>query len=63
MTVNKRTIPSGGRPLKRFLQRELETRIGRQLIAGGVPDGSTVHVDLKDGGLVVATRAAEPARA
>jgi len=51
----------GARPLKRFLQRELETRIGRQLIAGGVPDGSTVHVDLKDGALAVATRAPEPA--
>ena len=47
----------GARPLKRFLQRELETRIGRQLIAGGVPDGSTVRVDLKDGELTVATAA------
>jgi ATP-dependent Clp protease ATP-binding subunit ClpB len=47
----------GARPLKRFLQRELETRIGRQLIAGGVPDGSTVRVDLHDGELVVTATA------
>ena len=37
----------GARPLKRFLQRELETRIGRALIGGGVQDGSTVKVDLQ----------------
>jgi ATP-dependent Clp protease ATP-binding subunit ClpB len=47
----------GARPLKRFLQRELETRIGRELIAGNVPDGSTVTVDHTDddGLTVVAT--------
>ena len=48
----------GARPLKRFLQRELETRIGRQLIAGGVPDGSTVRVDLKGGAIEVTTTTA-----
>jgi ATP-dependent Clp protease ATP-binding subunit ClpB len=48
----------GARPLKRFLQRELETRIGRQLIAGGVPDGSTVRVGLKGGAIEVTTTTA-----
>ena len=43
----------GARPLKRFLQRELETRIGRKLIAGDVPDGSEVTVDVNGGELVV----------
>jgi ATP-dependent Clp protease ATP-binding subunit ClpB len=43
----------GARPLKRFLQRELETRIGRKLIAGEVPDGSVVHVDMRDGALAI----------
>ncbi|MEM9752387.1 MAG: AAA family ATPase, partial [Planctomycetota bacterium] len=44
----------GARPLKRFLQRELETRIGRKLIAGNVPDGSAVTVDHdEDAGLTV----------
>ncbi|MCA8975504.1 MAG: AAA family ATPase, partial [Planctomycetes bacterium] len=36
----------GARPLKRYLQRELETRLGRKLIAGEIADGSVVHVDL-----------------
>ena len=43
----------GARPLKRFIQRELETRIGRAIIAGTIPDGSTINVDVRDGELVV----------
>ncbi len=43
----------GARPLKRLLQRELETRIGRALIAGDVLEGATIHVDVGDGGLRV----------
>ncbi|MBL8753231.1 MAG: ATP-dependent chaperone ClpB [Planctomycetes bacterium] len=43
----------GARPLKRFLQRELETKIGRKLIAGEIPDGSTVVVDVRDGQLAI----------
>ena len=37
----------GARPLKRFIQRELETKLGRALIAGDVMDGSQVRVDVK----------------
>jgi ATP-dependent Clp protease ATP-binding subunit ClpB len=37
----------GARPLKRFIQRELETKLGRALIAGDVMDGSQVTVDVK----------------
>ncbi len=43
----------GARPLKRFLQHELETRIGRALIAGEVADGALVQVDVAHGELVV----------
>jgi ATP-dependent Clp protease ATP-binding subunit ClpB len=43
----------GARPLKRYLQRELETRIGRAIIAGEVGEGSVVRVDLKDGELTI----------
>jgi ATP-dependent Clp protease ATP-binding subunit ClpB len=49
----------GARPLKRYLQRELETRIGRKLIAGEVPDGSLVEVVLRDGALAVEQRTGE----
>jgi ATP-dependent Clp protease ATP-binding subunit ClpB len=43
----------GARPLKRFLQRELETRIGREIVAGNVGDGDALTVDVKDGKLVI----------
>jgi ATP-dependent Clp protease ATP-binding subunit ClpB len=43
----------GARPLKRYLQHELETRIGRALLAGDIQDGSTILVDVKDGELAV----------
>ena len=43
----------GARPLRRFIAREVETRIGRALLAGDVPDGSLIRVDLHDGALVV----------
>jgi len=36
----------GARPLKRFLQRELETKVGRALIADQVADGSKIIVEL-----------------
>jgi ATP-dependent Clp protease ATP-binding subunit ClpB len=43
----------GARPLKRYIQRELETQLGRQLIAGTVGDGSHVTVDAGPGGKLV----------
>ena len=51
----------GARPLKRFLQHQLETRIGRALIAGEVTEGSLVDVGIEDGSLEVAIRPAESA--
>jgi len=41
----------GARPLKRTLQRQIETRLGRALVAGQVPDGATVRIDLENGDL------------
>jgi ATP-dependent Clp protease ATP-binding subunit ClpB len=41
----------GARPLRRYLQREVETRIGRALLTGDVQDGATVVVDEVDGQL------------
>ncbi len=34
----------GARPLKRFLQRELETGLGRAIVAGNIRDGARVKV-------------------
>lgn len=44
----------GARPLRRFITREVETRIGRALLAGDVHDGGVVRVFLEAGGLAVA---------
>ncbi|MBD5655998.1 MAG: type VI secretion system ATPase TssH, partial [Candidatus Eremiobacteraeota bacterium] len=35
----------GARPLKRAVQRELETPLGRRILAGDVRDGQNVFVD------------------
>ncbi|GAB4254215.1 MULTISPECIES: ATP-dependent Clp protease ATP-binding subunit [Deferrisoma] len=43
----------GARPLKRYIQRQLETRIARALIAGDVRDGATITVDVEGDDLVV----------
>jgi len=51
----------GARPLKRFLQHQLESRIGRALIAGEASDGSIVRVGVEDEGLSVRIEAPEPA--
>ncbi|MDX1632718.1 MAG: AAA family ATPase, partial [Thermoanaerobaculia bacterium] len=49
----------GARPLKRYLQRHLETRIGRALIAGEAVEGSSVTVEVDDGELQVEIRQPE----
>ena len=41
------------RPLRRYIQREVETRIGRALIAGEIRDGSRITVDADGEELVV----------
>ena len=38
----------GARPLKRYLQHEVETRLGRAIIAGEVTEGSTARFDVVD---------------
>jgi ATP-dependent Clp protease ATP-binding subunit ClpB len=44
----------GARPLKRYLQHELESKIARALIAGEVHEGAKLQVDVRDGALQVA---------
>jgi ATP-dependent Clp protease ATP-binding subunit ClpB len=43
----------GARPLKRFLQRQIETKLARALISGEIPDGSAVTFRVKDEQLVL----------
>jgi len=39
----------GARPLKRLLQKEVETRLARSLIANNIPDGTIMKLIVKDG--------------
>jgi ATP-dependent Clp protease ATP-binding subunit ClpB len=43
----------GARPLRRFIQREVETRIARALLAGEIVDGATIILDARDDELIV----------
>jgi ATP-dependent Clp protease ATP-binding subunit ClpB len=43
----------GARPLRRFIAREVETRVGRALLRGDVPEGGGISIDVKDGELNV----------
>jgi ATP-dependent Clp protease ATP-binding subunit ClpB len=49
----------GARPLRRFIQRELETRIGRALIADEIRDGATLQIAVKNKQIVVTQQAAK----
>ena len=40
-------------PLRRFIAREVETRISRALLTDVIPDGSTIRVELKGDELLV----------
>ncbi|MDR2528792.1 MAG: ATP-dependent chaperone ClpB [Synergistaceae bacterium] len=42
----------GARPLKRYIVRNVETKLARDLIAGNVPDGSAIELTVKDKALV-----------
>ena len=43
----------GARPIRRTIQRELETPIARKMIAGDYPPGSTVRVSCENGAIVI----------
>lgn len=45
----------GARPLKRYLQQNLETRLGRAIVGGQIQDGSVVTVAANNGKLEVQT--------
>ena len=43
----------GARPLKRFLQQEVETPIARMIVSGAVVPGAVLRVGVKDGALQI----------
>jgi len=46
----------GARPLRRFIQHEVETRIARALLSGEIRDGATIALDADGDELVVSWR-------
>jgi ATP-dependent Clp protease ATP-binding subunit ClpB len=51
------------RPLKRYVQRQLETKLGRGIIAGEIPDNSVVEVGVTGGELSFSARPSQVERA
>ena len=43
----------GARPLKRVIQRNVQDPLAEQILAGGVKDGDTVTVSVRDGELTI----------
>ncbi len=43
----------GARPLKRYIQKEIETRLARMLLKGEIPDGTKVKIIEKSGKLEI----------
>ncbi|WP_210129019.1 MULTISPECIES: ATP-dependent chaperone ClpB [unclassified Staphylococcus] len=41
----------GARPLKRFVQRQIETPLARKMIRENLPEGTLIKIDLSDDGL------------
>lgn len=41
----------GARPLKRFVQRQIETPLARKMIRENFPEGTTISIDLSEDGL------------
>ncbi|MDQ1620657.1 MAG: ATP-dependent Clp protease ATP-binding subunit ClpB [Actinomycetota bacterium] len=46
----------GARPLRRFIAREVETRIARALLGGDIVDGAVITIDAVDGEIVITHR-------
>jgi ATP-dependent Clp protease ATP-binding subunit ClpB len=42
----------GARPIKRYMQKNMETFIGRALIAGDIKDGDSIVIDSEEGKLM-----------
>lgn len=45
----------GARPLKRFIQRYVETAVAKEVIKGDLEEGQRLHLRMEDGALVVDT--------
>lgn len=46
----------GARPLKRFIQRNIETKLAREIIAGKLHDHSKVEIGISNGEISLAVK-------
>lgn len=46
----------GARPVKRYMQKFIETEIGKMIIKGDVVEGSSISIDYLDGALKISTK-------
>ena len=49
----------GARPLKRFVQRQIETPLARKMIKENLPEGTTIDINLSEDGLTFETHEPE----
>jgi ATP-dependent Clp protease ATP-binding subunit ClpC len=52
----------GARPLRRLIQRELETELSRLLLRGELREGARLHVDFVEGRFTFRTEGGAPER-
>ncbi|MFG0934146.1 ATP-dependent Clp protease ATP-binding subunit, partial [Staphylococcus sp. 231237_7MaSpsaltlick] len=50
----------GARPLKRFVQRQIETPLARKMIRENFPEGTTISIDLSEDGLTFEEHKPQP---
>jgi ATP-dependent Clp protease ATP-binding subunit ClpB len=53
----------GARPLKRAIQKEVETRLARKLVGGEIRDGQKVHLDVRNHEITLQVESPSAARA
>lgn len=60
MAAQSYTPAYGARPVKRFMQKYVETAVGKKIIGGDVLDGDIIHIGLQDGQLDISIRHPAP---
>lgn len=43
----------GARPIKRFIQKQIETKLGKKILEGSIGDGADIQIDYEDGEYII----------
>ncbi|MCF8020240.1 MAG: ATP-dependent chaperone ClpB [Vallitaleaceae bacterium] len=43
----------GARPIKRFIQKQIETKLGRKILEGSIGDGADIQIDYENGEYII----------